>query len=102
MRAEGAMEASTEAVELAGARFGFGELQVLAGVDLRIEPGEVVAVVGPSGCGKTTLLELVAGLREADSGHVRIGGEERERLRLAALMPQTDSLLPWLAAIDNA
>ena len=72
----------------------FGELDALAGMSIRVEPEEVVAVVGPSGCGKTTLLELICGLQRPDSGRV-----EAEP---AALMPQRDLLLPWLSAIDNA
>jgi NitT/TauT family transport system ATP-binding protein len=63
-----------------------------------------VGIVGPSGCGKTTLLELVAGLRPADSGTISVGGrtEAAERLERCAYMPQRDLLLPWLSAVDNA
>ncbi len=102
MRAKGAVKAEGEAVELTGAGFGFGELEVLHDVSLRAEPGEVVAIVGPSGCGKSTLLEIVAGLLEAGGGRVSVGGETASRIRHVALMPQSDCLLPWLSAAGNA
>jgi NitT/TauT family transport system ATP-binding protein len=72
----------------------FGKLTALDGLSLRVAPREIVAVVGPSGCGKTTLLELICGLQQPDSGTVRADP--------AALMPQRDVLLPWLSALDNA
>jgi len=71
-----------------------GTVEALAGVSLRARRNEVVAVVGPSGCGKTTLLELICGLQQADSGTIVAAP--------AALMPQRDLLLPWLSALDNA
>jgi NitT/TauT family transport system ATP-binding protein len=71
-----------------------GAVQALAEMTLRVDGGEVVAVVGPSGCGKTTLLELVCGLQTPDAGTVDAAP--------AALMPQRDMLLPWLGALDNA
>jgi ABC-type nitrate/sulfonate/bicarbonate transport system ATPase subunit len=71
-----------------------GRVEALAGMSLHADPNQVVAVVGPSGCGKTTLLELICGLQEPDSGTVQSDP--------AALMPQRDLLLPWLNAIDNA
>ncbi len=71
-----------------------GRVEALAGMSLRADPHEVVAVVGPSGCGKTTLLELICCLQAPDAGTVRAAP--------AALMPQRDLLLPWLSAIDNA
>jgi ABC-type nitrate/sulfonate/bicarbonate transport system ATPase subunit len=81
-------------IEIVGVEKAFGAVRALAGVSLRAEPREVVAVVGPSGCGKSTLLELVCGLAAPDAGSVRSAP--------AALMPQRDGLLPWLSALDNA
>jgi ABC-type nitrate/sulfonate/bicarbonate transport system ATPase subunit len=71
-----------------------GEVVALRGMDLRAEPGEIVAVVGASGCGKSTLLELICGLQAPDAGAVRADP--------AVLMPQRDLLLPWASALDNA
>jgi ABC-type nitrate/sulfonate/bicarbonate transport system ATPase subunit len=81
-------------VEIDAVDKGYGAVQALRGVSLRIAPGEIVALAGPSGCGKTTLLELVCGLQRPDAGSVRAAP--------AALMPQRDALLPWLSALDNA
>ena len=91
-------------VRIAGLRHAFGELPVLAGIDLDARPGQVIGVVGPSGCGKTTLLELVAGLRDPEAGTISVEGETALEGRLArcAYMPQRDLLLPWQSAIDNA
>jgi len=52
----------------------FGKLQVLKGIDLHIDKGEVVSIVGPSGAGKTTLLQIMGTLDRADSGKVEING----------------------------
>jgi ATP-binding cassette subfamily B protein RaxB len=61
-------------------RYADGEPDVLRGVSLKIEAGESVAIVGPSGCGKTTLLKLMLGLHEPDSGEVLAGGQPLARV----------------------
>ena len=50
----------------------FGTLQVLKGIDLHIDKGEIVSIVGPSGAGKTTLLQIIGTLEKPDTGSVHI------------------------------
>jgi sulfonate transport system ATP-binding protein len=72
---------------------------VLDRIDLKIKPGEFVAVVGRSGCGKSTLLRAIAGLERPDSGQVKIGGGgARPEVRM---MFQDARLLPWKTVLDN-
>ncbi len=63
-------------LSVVGASVAYGRLQALAGVDLEVATGEVVAILGPSGCGKSTLLRAVAGLQPLDAGEVRWDGED--------------------------
>ena len=72
---------------------------VLEGVNLKITPGEFVAVVGRSGCGKSTLLRAIAGLEKPDAGQVRIGGGgTKPEVRM---MFQDARLLPWKTVLEN-
>jgi ATP-binding cassette subfamily B protein RaxB len=79
-------EALPASIELRDVHFRYadGEPAVLKGVNLRVEPGESVAIVGPSGCGKTTLLKLMLGVLAPTSGEVLIGGVPLAKLGLAA------------------
>jgi ABC-2 type transport system ATP-binding protein len=72
----------------------YGDTVALDGVDLRVEAGSVYGLVGPNGAGKSTLIGLVAGLRHASDGEVRLG-LDRRRL---AVMPDTPRFDPWLTA----
>jgi ABC-2 type transport system ATP-binding protein len=61
-------------VELVGVHKRFGEVEALAGVDLRIARGEAVAILGPNGAGKTTAISLMLGMRSPTAGRVRLAG----------------------------
>jgi sulfonate transport system ATP-binding protein len=73
---------------------------VLEGVNLKITPGEFVAVVGRSGCGKSTLLRAIAGLETPDEGQVEIGGVQGDAAALR-MMFQEARLLPWKTVLQN-
>jgi ABC-2 type transport system ATP-binding protein len=84
----------------------YGDHTVLKGVDLAIRPGEVVGLLGPNGAGKTTLVSIVAGLRSADGGTVRIDGFDAlrhpERTRqILGLAPQELGIYPTLSVESN-
>ena len=89
----------------------FGSLQVLKGIDLQIEKGEVVSIVGPSGAGKTTLLQIMGTLDKPDTGSVRIDDtdvtrlSEREMARFRnqhlGFVFQFHQLLPEFTALEN-
>jgi len=76
--------------------------QVLKDINLKIVPGESLAIVGASGSGKTTLLRVLAGLEQADSGDVLIDGNAINGVGSErAVIFQEPRLLPWLTVIEN-
>ena len=89
----------------------FGSLQVLKGIDLHIDKGEVVSIVGPSGAGKTTLLQIIGTLDKPDSGSVCVDSIDTSALSQKALADfrnrhlgfvfQFHQLLPEFTAIEN-
>ena len=92
-------------------RKSFDDLEVLRGIDLHIDKGEVVSIVGPSGAGKTTLLQIIGTLDDADSGSVVIDGidvsqlSQREMARFRnqhiGFVFQFHQLLPEFTALEN-
>lgn len=89
----------------------FGDLQVLKGIDLHIEKGEVVSIVGPSGAGKTTLLQIIGTLDNPDGGLIEIDGVDicklnqtelaRFRNQHIGFVFQFHQLLPEFTALEN-
>ena len=63
-------------LELNGIKKYYGKKEVLKGIGLQVEEGQVISVLGPSGCGKSTLLNIIAGILPLDEGSVRIYGKE--------------------------
>ena len=80
-------------VELVAARKRFGNVEAVRGVDLTIEPGEVVAMLGPNGSGKTTSISLMLGLRQPTSGVARLFGlppdDRRARSRCGVMLQES-------------
>ncbi|OBA92589.1 spermidine/putrescine ABC transporter ATP-binding protein [Mycobacteriaceae bacterium 1482268.1] len=83
----------------------YGSVRALDGFTLRVEPGELVALLGPSGCGKTTALRILAGLDEATSGSVSVDGKDLTMVpankRDMGMVFQAYSLFPHLTVLDN-
>lgn len=98
-------------IQLHDIRKSFGSLQVLKGIDLTINQGEIVSIVGPSGAGKTTLLQIIGTLDRADSGRVLFDGvdvsvyNEKQlsafRNRHIGFVFQFHQLLPEFSAVEN-
>lgn len=98
-------------IKLEGITKSFGSLQVLKGIDLEINKGEVISIVGPSGAGKTTLLQIMGTLDEPDAGVVQIGGTVVSRMKEKELSAfrnknigfvfQFHQLLPEFTALEN-
>ncbi|WP_322488497.1 ABC transporter ATP-binding protein [Chloroflexus sp.] len=81
-----------------------GAVQALAGVDVTVAAGEVVALVGPSGCGKSTLLRIIAGLEQPNTGEVRLFGlspAQARREHRFGIAFQAAALLEWRDAAAN-
>lgn len=98
-------------IKVSGVKKSFGETKVLHGIDLSIEPGEVLAIMGPSGSGKSTLLHSIAAIISPDSGEIEFSGKRIEKLsdQQRSILRRTSfgfvfqfsQLVPELTALDN-
>jgi iron(III) transport system ATP-binding protein len=97
------------ALSVTAAGKAYGRVTALAGADLSVATGSLVAVLGPSGCGKTTLLRCVAGLERLDGGEIRVAGtlvagprtHVPAHRRGVAIVPQEGALFPHLSVAGN-
>ncbi len=93
------------AVDMTGLRRSYGDVHALDGLDLHIEPAEMVVLLGPSGCGKTTALRILAGLERQDAGTISVGGRDLSSVsankRDMGMVFQAYSLFPHLTVLDN-
>ncbi|MDR1675906.1 MAG: ATP-binding cassette domain-containing protein, partial [Tannerella sp.] len=98
-------------IQATGITKSFDRLQILKGIDLQVNKGEIVAIVGPSGAGKTTLLQILGTLDKPDEGRVIIDGIDPFRLtareismfrnRHIGFVFQFHQLLPEFTAEEN-
>lgn len=98
-------------IELENITRSFGSLQVLKGVSLKVEKGEVISITGPSGAGKTTLLQIMGSLDKPDAGRVLYNGQDITRMdekelsafrnRHIGFVFQFHQLLPEFTALEN-
>jgi putative spermidine/putrescine transport system ATP-binding protein len=92
-------------VRLEGLSRHYGPVVALDRLDLTLEPGELIALLGPSGCGKTTTLRLLAGLEDADTGRITVGGKDVTGLSAAkrdmGMVFQAYSLFPHMTVRQN-
>ena len=77
-------------------------IEVIAPVDLDVEPGKIITLLGPSGCGKSTLLRILTGLSKPSSGEVLWHGQPLTSQNAGvAIVFQSFALFPWLTVLDN-
>ena len=98
----------TALLEIQGLRGGYGRVEVLRGVDLRVNAGEMVALLGSNGAGKSTLIKMVCGLCPAWSGSVRFDGQDlsgahyREVVKAGLIqVPEGRKVFPNLSVLEN-
>ena len=106
---EGCLDQSTPALECRDLAKRFGDVQAVQGLDLRVEAGQVLALLGPSGCGKTTALRLIAGFEQPEGGTISMAGrivsgsgkEIPPEKRRVGMVFQEGALFPHLSVEGN-
>jgi branched-chain amino acid transport system ATP-binding protein len=94
--------------EISGLKVNYGGAEILKGISLKVEPGEVVTLIGSNGAGKTTTLRTVSGLKRPETGEIRFGGMRIDGLpsqdivrRGIIHVPQGRGLFPYMSVAEN-
>ncbi len=100
--------AATPVLGLEGVSGGYGEADILHGVSLHVDPGEIVVVIGPNGAGKSTAIKAVFGLLRLSAGRITLAGREITRMPTVAVVragvayvPQVSNVFPSLSVEEN-
>ncbi len=95
-------------LEISGLRSGYGKMEILHGIDLDVNEGEIVAVLGPNGAGKTTLLNTIFGLTTIHAGEIRFRGQSIVGLKPYRIVrlglgyaPQLNNVFPNMTVLEN-
>ena len=93
-------------LDIAGLSAGYGDIQILEDISVRVNQGDAVAVIGPNGAGKTTLVKAVMGLNTIHSGHVTFQGEDLTRLPVyerarRGIILATGEIFPEMTVYEN-
>jgi len=95
-------------LELANVTAYYGDLQALFGISLRVQPGEIVALIGANGAGKTTILRVISGMKHPAQGTMRLNGEDVSRVpahemvaRGVSHVPEGRQVFPFLTVKEN-
>ncbi len=95
-------------LEISGLRSGYGKMEILHGIDLEVNEGEIVAVLGPNGAGKTTLLNTIFGLTTIHAGEIRFRGQSIVGLKPYRIVrlglgyaPQLNNVFPNMTVLEN-
>lgn len=90
------------AISIRGLAKAFGGQPVYAGFDLDVRRGDILSIFGPNGCGKSTLINMAAGLLDADAGTILYDGREVRDVRIGYVFQNyREALFPWRRAADN-
>ena len=96
-------DSSSSKVFLQNVNYSLGSVNILKDITFSANAKEIVSIIGPSGCGKSSILNLISGLEQPNSGYIYIDGklDRYDRLNSISYMQQKDLLLPWRTVLDN-
>ncbi|WP_311405942.1 ATP-binding cassette domain-containing protein [Lancefieldella rimae] len=92
------------ALQLSAVQKSYGDHRVLCGIDLKVMPGQILGLLGKNGAGKSTLIEILCGLRQADSGLISVCGMNPAKESVGHLIgyaPQDLGIYPDLTVMEN-